>query len=177
MYGCKSWTIKKAEHRRFDAFELWCWRRFLRVPWAARSKQSVLKGIKPEYSLEELIWSGSSNTLTTWLGPDAGKDWEQEERKMRWLDGITHSIDISLSKLQEIVKDTEALRAVVHGVAKSQTWSSDWTIESPWGPNHFQLPWNQEHGICVTISGGQETLLCFYSVDSAFTLQQEPAWR
>ena len=92
MYGCKSWTIKKAEHRRFDAFELWCWRRFLRVPWAARSKQSVLKGIKPEYSLEELIWSGSSNTLTTWLGPDAGKDWEQEERKMRWLDGITRDL-------------------------------------------------------------------------------------
>ena len=140
-YRCESWTVKKAEHQRIDAFELWCWRRLLRVTWTVRrSNQSVLKEINPEYSLEGLmlkLWYFShlmrrANSLekTLMLGKIDGRRRSGQQR-MRWLDSIIDSMDMSLSKLQEIIKDREVWCAVVHVIAKSQTQLSYWTTKIP----------------------------------------------
>ena len=136
-YGCESWAIKKAEHWRIDAFELWCWGRLLRVPWTARrSNQSILKKISPEYSLKglmlklklqyfgHLIRRTDSLEKTLMLGKIEGR--RRGQQRMRWLVGMTDSMDMNLSKHQEKVMDREYWHAAVHGIPKSQTWLSDW---------------------------------------------------
>ena len=140
MSRCESWAMKKAEHLRIDAFELWCWRRLLRIPWTTRrSNQSVVKEISPDYSWEgwmlklkfqyfgHLVWQASSLEKTLKLGKIEDRR-RRGRQRMKWLDGIMDSMDMNLSKLQEVVKDREAWRAAGHGFTKSWTQLSDWTI-------------------------------------------------
>ena len=167
MYGCESWTVKKAECRRIDVFELSCWRRLLRVPWTARrSKQSILKEISPRCSLEgmmlklklqsfgRLIWRVDSLDHTLMLGGIGGRG-RRGWQRMRWLDGITNWMDMSLSKLRKLVMNREAWRSVIHGGTKSKTRLSNWTELKACYWDKWRKITTPEHKILSTLSKGE----------------------
>ena len=162
MYGCESWTIKKAVHQRIDAFELWCWKRLLKLPWTTRrSNQSILKVISPKYPLEglmlklklqyfgHLMWRTDSLEKTLMLGKIEGRR-RRGRQRMRWLDGITNCMDMSLSKFWVLVMDREAWRAVVHSVAKRWTWLRDWTDQVRLLSLIPKMLQDRAHGLCQT---------------------------
>ena len=177
MYGCESWTIKKAEHWITDAFKLWCWRRLLRVTWTARrSKQSILNEINTKFSLEGFMLKWQLQYFGQWMlrADSLGKNTDMEKvedrrrkgrQRTRWLDGITDSMDMIWSKFQEIVKEREAWHAAVHGVAKSWTGLSNWTTRKYWALNiQEKRSWYWRFSIIQSLF--QKTLMFLFTRDN-----------